>query len=377
MVVKKKILIVTHGFHPEQSPRAFRATELAKEFCRQGHEVTVMAPERSNMRDLLNEFPITFVSLGQLKWKIFNFKSQGGLGKIYNKVVNRTMPLLFEYPMIELIPKIKKIFDSNHNSYDILISVAVPYPIHWGIAAIWKSKLKSQIGIWVADCGDPYCHQENDTFRPPFYFQWIEKWFMRKADYITVPTQNSFKGYFPEFYSKLKVIPQGFRFQDIEKKETINDGIVRFGYGGVFIPGKRDPTEFIDFLISLPQNIRFEFHIYTNSPQFVTPYILSDTRIIVHNPVNRKALLETLSAFNFVVNFANQGSAQTPSKLIDYAIIDKPILNIVTGSLNRQSVEEFLNGDYVQSLKIENIDNYRIENVIQSFIILTECEIII
>jgi hypothetical protein len=371
MVVKKKILIVTHGFHPEQSPRAFRATELAKEFCRQGHEVTVMAPERSNMGDLLNEFPITFVSLGQLKWKIFNFKSQGGLGKIYNKVVNRTMPLLFEYPMIELIPKIKKIFDSNHNSYDILISVAVPYPIHWGIAAIWKSKLKSKIGIWVADCGDPYCLQENDTFRPPFYFQWIEKWFMRKADYITVPTQNSFKAYFPEFYSKLKVIPQGFRFQDIEKKETINDGIVRFGYGGVFMPGIRDPREFIEFLISLPQKILFEFHVFTNSPQFVKPYILSDTRIIVHNPVNRKALLETLSSFNFVVNFANQGSAQTPSKLIDYAIIDKPILNIVTGSLNRQSVEEFLNGDYVQSLKIENIDNYRIENVIQSFINLT------
>ena len=71
------------------------------------------------------------------------------------------------------------------------------------------------------------------------------------------------------------------------------------------------------------------------------------------------------------MNFANQGSAQTPSKLIDYAIIDKPILNIVTGGLNRQSVEEFLNGDYVQSLKIENIDNYRIENVIQSFINLT------
>jgi hypothetical protein len=364
----KKILIISHGFYPEITPRAFRATELAKEFCRQGHEVTVMAPQTTNIDDLLNSYSFRFVSLGQLQWKVHNFKRLGIFGKLYNKVVNRMMPLLFEYPLIELVPKIKKTLERDNSKYDLLITVAVPYPVHWGVAAIWKSGLCNVAKKWIADCGDPYCLQENDTFQPPFYFRWVEKWFMRKADYISVPTNSSFKGYFPEFHSKLRVIPQGFRFEDIEKRQTIEDGVVRFGYGGVFIPGKRDPREFLQFLTSLPKEYFFEFHIFTSCPQFVLPYIGNDERIIFHNPVNRKDLLETLSTFHFVVNFANQGSAQTPSKLIDYAIIHKPIYNVETGNLDIKTFYAFLEGDYTNALTIMNIENYRIENVAQSFL---------
>jgi hypothetical protein len=270
--------------------------------------------------------------------------------------------------LIELIPKIKKSIKKDKGNYDLLISVAVPYPIHWGVAAIGKSRMKAKAGIWVADCGDPYCLQENDTFRPPFYFHWVEKWFMRKVDYVTVPTQNSFKGYFTEFHPKLRVIPQGFRFEEIAKRQTIQDGVVRFGYGGVFIPGKRDPREFLQFLTSLPKDYLFEFHIFTSCPQFVLPYIDQDNRIIVQEPIDRKELLETLSTYQFVVNFANQGLAQTPSKLIDYAIIDKPIINVETGNLDVNTVYAFLEGDYTKALKIMNIENYRIENVAQSFL---------
>jgi hypothetical protein len=166
----------------------------------------------------------------------------------------------------------------------------------------------------------------------------------------------------------LRVIPQGFRFEDIEKRVTINDGIVRFGYGGVFIPGKRDPRDFLIFLTSLPEKFVFEFHVFTSSPQFVLPYISNDSRIIVHEPIRRKELLETLSTFHFVVNFANKGLAQTPSKLIDYAIIDKPICNVETGNLDIANIYAFLSGDYTNALKIENIENYRIENVAETFL---------
>ena len=191
---------------------------------------------------------------------------------------------------------------------------------------------------------------------------------MRKADYITVPTVNSFKGYFPEFHSKLRVIPQGFRFEDIEKRETKNDGILRFGYGGVFIPGRRDPREFIAFLTSLPKSLKFEFHIFTSTPQFVLPFLGDDKRILVHHPINRKELLATLSSFQFVVNFANKGTAQTPSKLIDYAIIGKPILNIETGSLDAEIIKQFLQANYANALQLENVNKYKIENIVHLFL---------
>ena len=65
----KKILIITHGFYPEISPRSFRATELVKEFVRQGHEVTVIAPKRNGLDKFLNQHAIAFKDLGEVTWE--------------------------------------------------------------------------------------------------------------------------------------------------------------------------------------------------------------------------------------------------------------------------------------------------------------------
>ena len=274
----------------------------------------------------------------------------------------------------ENLPSIS--FSSNENyllsKYDLLISIAVPYSIHWGVAAAWSQQKCAK--VWVADCGDPYCLQENDTFKPPFYFHWVEKWFMRKVDFISVPTENSFRGYFEEFHSKIQVIPQGFKFSDIQIKEPFQDSKIRFGYGGVFIPGKRDPKQFIDYIRALPDSKDFEFHIHTSTPQFVEPLIKNETRIILCPPIDRVDLLEKFSQFNFVINFSNQGLAQTPSKLIDYFIIEKPILNIESNNFTPTVFEQFLKGNYEQQLHIKNGTGYQIENVVSKFLNLTECE---
>jgi hypothetical protein len=366
---KKSILIVTWGFYPDQNPRAFRATELAKELVRQGHDVSVMAPEKPNITSLLKEFPINFISLGKLTWKMPHIKGMGKIGALFNKAVNRLFPLLLAFPHMELFFKIKKRLKEETKKYDQVISIAVPYPIHWGVAVVWsKDKIKNIAPTWIADCGDPYCLQENDTFKPPFYFKWVEKWFMRKADFITVPTETSFRGYFSEFHSKLKVIPQGFRFEDVQKKSLLDDGIIRFGYGGGFIQGRRDPREFLNFLTHIDQSIKFEFHIFTYPLHLVQAYANKDSRIKLHEKIARNTLLETLATFNFVVNFANSGTAQTPSKLIDYAILKKPILHIETDNLDIEAVTQFLQGNYKKGFIVPNPERYRIETVAKQFL---------
>ena len=70
---------------------------------------------------------------------------------------------------------------------------------------------------------------------------------------------------------------------------------------------------------------------------------------------------------DFLINFDNNVSGQLPSKLIDYAMTSKPILNIES-DLNINIIDEFLNGDYSNSLKIHNLDDYKIENVTNKFI---------
>jgi len=191
---------------------------------------------------------------------------------------------------------------------------------------------------------------------------------MRKADFISVPTESSHKGYYPEFHPKLKVIPQGFRFEEVIQQPVKKDGIVRFGYGGAFIPGRRDPREFLKYLVSLDPGVKFEFHIFTPHKHLVEHYVQLDKRIILHDPVTRLELLSELSSFDFVVNFSNKGTVQTPSKLIDYAIINKPILQIQTGNLDKNNLIAFLKGDYSKGLSIGNADRYRIESVTKQFL---------
>ena len=367
MNTKKKILIVSHSFYPENSPRSFRTTELAKEFVRQGHEVTVLTHRSKAHLIFEQEHKVQFIDLGQPKWQSIELKGSG-LNLLLRRFIRRFSGLLFEYPYVELIGMVKRALQGVGN-YDVLISIAVPYPIHWGIAKIWsKSGKKNPAKKWIADCGDPYMGQENDTFKRLFYFKYVEKWFMRKADYITVPTNGSIQGYYPEFHSKIKVIPQGFRFEEIKRYqgEKLKSYPI-FAYAGMFIPGRRDPTEFLNYLCTLNQ--KFEFHIYTNTTQLIEPFInRSEGRVKIMQFLPREKLLFELSKMDFMVNFENVGSKQTPSKLIDYTIIEKPILSLETGNLNRKVINKFLMGNYENSKKVENPNQYRIENVCREFL---------
>lgn len=369
----KKILITTNGFYPDISPRSFRATELAKELVRQGHQVAVLTHPRVGTADFCRENGIEFRDLGDITWPTPTVRGSGVV-RLFWRVITRLSILLFEYPFIQIMPLMKKAL-RKESGYDLLISVAVPYPIHWGIAAV-RSRKNPIAKIWVADCGDPYMGQENDTMKPPFYFGWLEKKFCRKADFITVPTKSSIQGYYREFHSKIRVIPQGFRFEDVKKYEgPIQTDKVVFGYGGMFIPVRRDPSELLAFLNSLDDSYRFEFHIYTLTPNLVTPFIAaSKGRIQLKPIVERDKLLFEMSKMNFVVNFENVGKTQTPSKLIDYAILGKPVLSIKYGSFNEAAVKEFLSGNYQQGFQIKNPDQYRIETVAKQFLALLNAE---
>src|SRR5690606_20478312 len=364
---RKKILIVTYAFYPDISPRSFRATELAKEFARQGHEVTVLTKYREEMEytGLQCRDKISIRSFGKLKLPEIKI-SKNKILHWPSRIIRRYLSLFFEYPAIEMMFKVKKAL-KKESGYDLLISIAVPYPIHWGTA--WARKQNHQIAkTWVADCGDPYFGRENDSFKVPFYFKYVEKWFCRKTDFITVPTSGAVKGYFPEFYNKINVIPQGFNFEEIKLQTNgYKNSKPTFAYAGMFIRGRRDNREFIQYLLDSGKD--FEYHIYTKTKNLLEEFIhKAEGKIICHDIIPRDSLLKELSRMDFVVNFENVGNKQTPSKLIDYAILEKPILSVKTGKLDKKNVDAFLSGDYSGKYIVENVEQYRIENVCKKFL---------
>ena len=98
----------------------------------------------------------------------------------------------------------------------------------------------------------------------------------------------------------------------------------------------------------------------------------SGGRIRLKDYLPRKELLFELSKLDFVVNFENAGEKQSPSKLIDYAIINKPILSVNSFNFNETVALEFLAGSYESGLIIKNRDQYRIQNVARKFLKLSE-----
>ncbi|HQK69205.1 MAG TPA: glycosyltransferase [Bacteroidales bacterium] len=364
----KNILIVSRSFYPTVSPRSFRATELAKELARLGHRVKVITSFKDGVdyEQLTKSFGVTFKNFGKERFRIL-CQTGRWQGNFFIKAINRVLLMLFEYPDIQLMQLVARSLNEEEG-YDLLISVAVPYPVHWGVA--WARKSNHPIaGKWVADCGDPYMGDRIDTVRKLFYFKYIEQWFCRKADYISVPTRDSINGYYEEFHEKIRVIPQGLNFNEVQLPQRVHNEPVTFAYAGNLVPLKRDPRPFLDYLATLASD--FRFIVYTRKKELLLEHksILKE-KFEIREYIPRAELLKVLSAMDFLVNFDNNTNIHTPSKLIDYAVVKRPILN-VTSSLEEKLIDAFLARDYSGALIIENLEQYDIRCVAMQFLELT------
>ncbi|HPM03321.1 MAG TPA: glycosyltransferase [Candidatus Cloacimonadota bacterium] len=365
---KRKIIIVTAGFFPQNSPRSFRATELAKEFARRGHEVVVYTPVNGfDYRNLEDTYGFTVKDLGRVRFKNFTIASNGS-SQLFKRAINRVLQLLIEYPDIQLMFKVRRAL-RGEKDFDLLISNAVPYPVHWGVALFWVRN-NSIAKTWVADCGDPYMGLKWDSFRKLFYFKYIEKWFCRKADYISVPADDYVQYYYPEFKFKIKVIPQGFKFEDnIIYREEIKNRVPNFAFSGRFLPRLRDPIPFLNYLSTLERDFRFV--VFSPNTEFLIPFKEKlGERLVVKGFIQREKLIYELSKMDFLVNIEFHSSirSNSPSKLADYAIAKRPVISLNMQNLNKESILEFLDGNYEKQMIIRNPDRYRIENVTRQFL---------
>jgi hypothetical protein len=364
----KKILIVSRSFYPMNSPRSFRTTELVKEFARNGHDVTLLTPKDKVIHSQFEQdHGVKIKDLGQPSFSRPDISNGSSIGILLKRVLRRGLYQLFEYPDIQWMFKTKKAL-KEESGYDLLISIAVPHPVHWGVAKAW-SENNPIARCWAADCGDPYMGARLDTFNKLFYFKYFEKDFCRKADYITVPIEGAKDGYYPEFREKIRVIPQGFNFEEVNvnSDRAPKNGVPTFAYAGGLIPGGRDPREFLNYL--LQQDKDFRFIIYTRNRGLVDPFLeKANGRIEIRDYIPREELLSVLSSMDFLVNFENDTQLQLPSKLIDYYLAGRPVLNVPSENINRPDIDQFLEGNYQARHQFKDVDRYRIGNVCRQFL---------
>ena len=371
---KFKILLVSNAFYPEISPRSFRATELAKEFRRQGHDVVVISRHRDyDYSGFLKDNPITLKMWGNYRFPVIPIFIYPHFS-LMSRLVSRILSVLFEYPAIEDFYKVRRMLKSE-KGYDLMISFAVPFPVHWGVSRAVKGG-NPVAKRWIADCGDPYMFNRLDRFRKPFYFRKFEINFCRRCDYLVVPYYELKTKFYPEFISKIRVIPQGFYLDDVRLADSSdkNEKPV-FIFAGSIIPGKRDLTLFLDFLLSY--NKDFLFIIFTKQPEWYKKYKEKlGNKLELRGYIDRLSLIYEMSKADFLVNEDTVYDSElnleaVPSKLIDYALSKRPILNIHTKNLDTSLVMEFLEGDYKRQ-RVIDISKHDIKKVAERFLTLIE-----
>lgn len=366
---KKNILIVSRSFYPINSARSLRTTALVEEFARQGHNVTLLTVRKSEVHDQYEkEHNITIKDFGPLRFKPIQLNNTKGPHSLVKKILKRGTALFLEYPDIELTGRVKQAL-KDESGYDLMISIAMPHTIHWGVA--WaRSKEHPIAETWVADCGDPYVGREGDTFRVPRYFSIPEKWFCRKADYISVPFEGSVDGYFPEFHQKIKIIPQGLTFPE-KPASSIKTGeniVPTFAYFGNMVSYPHYAIPFLKHLNSTEKD--FRFIVYTRNRSFLKNHLSEKTlkKCDLRDYVPRERLFKELSEVDFLVYFPYIITTQRSLKLVDYAYSEKPVLSFDDSDEARITFKQFLQGNNENKAVLQDIEPYRIENVCAQFL---------
>lgn len=361
-----RILIISQHVFPIKTPRAHRTTELIKEFSKRNYEITVYSVLGSfDYSDFEIKYNVTIKNLPAI-FEYYPYSSDGkGKRFLIDKILSKVLGKIFEFPYIEFLFSIPKIF-LKEPKFDVIISIAEPHQIHWGCSRAKKLYPDKFPEMWIADTGDPFF--DNGNSKAHFkYFEKFEKEFCSLSNYITIPVQEAVNGYFNEFRHKLKIIPQGFNFEYPVKAEQPKNEILTFAYAGMFYKDIRNPKMFFNFLITL--NFDFKFIIYTPDSKLINEYkgVLKE-KLIINKPIDRSLLIHELKNVDFLVNIENINSPnQIPSKLIDYALTGRPILSINPVGINYQIVNEFLNKNFINALKVDNIEQYYIGNVVNKF----------
>jgi hypothetical protein len=366
----KKILIISQHISPIQTPRSHRTIELAKELSRQGHDVTIYSV--LGMHDyttLKQEFNFKIKPI-RIAWQMRPYNSDGDNKRVFiDKALGKILGGMLEFPNIEFMYKIPEII-KNEKNHDLLISIADPHQIHWGCARA-RLKFPDQFPKkWIADCGDPFMENGDTKYHRQFFSKY-EKLFCKQCDYITVPHEKAIDGYYPEYRSKISVIPQGFEFDlNPENRNFSENKVLTFSYAGVFLKDIRNPASLLEYLTTVETN--FKFIIYTPYTELLLPYkkALGD-KLEIRSTISRKSLIESLKSMDFLLNLENVDTPTAiPSKLIDYAIVGRPILSINHRNIDYNNIDRFLKRDYSQKLIVKNLSDYHISNVAKKFIYL-------
>lgn len=375
MSESKNVLLVSYYFPPNNSPRSFRTFELYKELQKRMYSVDLFIQDNGLSTDL-NFANSKVFKIRNIYLKKINFGQNVVNNKnVYIKVLNKIVKYFLNTDINSFVFYLnlrKKLLTLNDKKYDLIISIGLPFYTHLAVAEFIKSTNQSCISI--CDYGDPF--YLNPMHKKHFYLKYLEMWVVNYFDYISIPTKKSIIYYeFLKSNNKIVIIPQGVNFESIIKDKYLVNNVPTFCYAGIFYSDIRNPEYILSFLSEI--EFDFKFIIYTDKNDQFFKNVLEKyinklgNRVEIYNLIDRFELIKVLSRMDFLLNIENEKSSQSPSKLIDYSLSERPILSVRNDINFKNQFLDFLKGNYETQTKID-LDEYDIKNIVNSIEVLAK-----
>lgn len=360
-----RILIISNYFDPAMNARAFRWGEITRRWSVAGNEVEVISRwmPGSLTYEVKDGVVIHRVGRGffeflrgarEAKFKRSHFdrtevKSSGvmeGVRKFAKRVHDLTWKKIYwpDFGCLWSLSARKKALELfRAKGFDAIVSVAPPFSSH--LVAFLSRKKVGEVP-WIVDVGDPFCFMlETPVNNMALYSRLnykAERSIFRSSDYVTVTTAKTaerYRGSFPEFGEKVKVIPPMVSLWESEFQERRkNAGLkkVVLAYIGSLVGKIREPDRLLEIIraaVRLQPDLKgtLELHFFGDVSMCGTNFErYGDIRemCVFRGMVARNVVPRAMADADILVNIGNATNYQLPSKIVEYIYSGKPIINI-------------------------------------------------
>ncbi len=353
------------------SPRAFRWTAIAEELVRLGHQVTVICASStsrasrecvngveihstgSNARELVKRWLRLEVTVYPTSTPtlIAPVSTRSWVGQLISTAYRYTVRKIMwpDSAAFWYFSALKRAHALQKESLtDVVVTVSLPYTGH-----LIGHALKRRYAFrWVMDIGDPFSFMTATPVNNTALFRGLntrsESSVLASADAVAVTTEETrleYLKYFPKIeQSKMAVVPPLFEPPNSADRFASFSAVsskICLVFAGTLYQSIRNPSALLEFfrkLLSTSLAAQLELHFYgvVNDchPCFNDYNDLIDSKLFMHGLVPRAQAVRAMQKATVLVNLGNSTSYQLPSKVVEYVMVGKPVLNVTTLDLD-------------------------------------------
>ena len=360
-----RLLIVSHSYRPSISPRSIRWSAIAEHWARQGHEVCVVCGGEARLprHEVIEKVHVYrpecgFLESRRAQVEVSNCAASRNreagqkrailasqVARLGYKVSQAIWRSLYwpDYACLWRRVAVKRARELLVDErLDALITVSLPFTGH-----LVGLDLKGEFPRipWLADAGDPFCFMDQTPVNNFLLYRRAnfraDRRVFSRADAITVTTPETRAEYgsrFTDSLRKMSVIPPLFsstRDDTFMAARAPVDGVRRLVYAGTLYRSIRNPQGLLKLFCGLlEKDPRWQLHfvgaLHDCQAVFKPFEQMFLRQIFMHGSITRSQALERLREADLLVNLGNASAYQLPSKVVEYAMLRRPVLNLTT-----------------------------------------------